>query len=337
MITLKNAHLSEPDLAWLSVAEKHAPLDALSAEIYRLPLAEFRKVPYKPGPLPSNAPQPDKDLSIRSDTVTVRDGTTIGLRIYEPVTQANTKGNTRKLLFYNVHGGGWTVGTPETEEAQNRFVAARNGAVVVSVDYRLAPEFPFPTAIHDSMDGLQWCIEHADALGIDTDRIVLGGGSAGANIVAAMTLLLRDDAPLKGSFTVIGQLLNIPVTCHPSHFPSTKYELQSYKQNKDVPLVGADRMHIYWNNYIPAANAGNPLASPLLAPSLTNLPPALVQVAGMDPLRDEGLAYAGALQASGVSTTLKVYPGMPHAFYVYPDLAPSRQYFDTVVEWIASL
>ncbi|CAK7232066.1 hypothetical protein SCUCBS95973_008136 [Sporothrix curviconia] len=333
MAASRYAHLSAPDPAWLSVAEKHAPLDALAAEVYRLPLAEFRKVPYRPSPLPSNVPQPDTDITIRTDSATARDGASIGLRIYAPVGEAKEK----RPLFYNIHGGGWAVGTTETEEAQNRFVAARNGAVVVSVDYRLAPEHPFPTAIHDSMDGLQWCLEHASELGVDTDRIVLGGGSAGANIVAAMTLLLRDDAPLKGQFIVIGQVLNIPVTCHPSHSPSAKYELLSYEQNKHVPLVDAERMHIYWNHYIPAAEAGSLLASPLLASSLANLPPALVQVAGMDPLRDGGLAYAEALKSAGVATTLKIYPGMPHAFYVYPDLEPSQQYFDTVVEWIASL
>ncbi|CAK7205367.1 hypothetical protein SEUCBS139899_008137 [Sporothrix eucalyptigena] len=329
----KYAHLSDPAPAWLSVAEKHAPLDTLSSEVYRLPLVEFRKVPYKASPLPSNAPQTDKDLCIRTNTVTVRDGTSISLRIYEPLEKKEGR-----LLFFNVHGGGWMVGTPETEEAQNRFIAMRNDAVVVAVDYRLAPEQPFPHAIHDSLDALLWCVEHVSDLGIDPSKIVLGGGSAGANIVAALTLLLRDDLSLlNNNATVIGQVLNIPVTCHPNHFPTDKYELHSYEQNKNTPLVDAARMHLYWNNYISAADAGNPLTSPLLAATHTNLPPALVQVAGLDPLRDEGLAYAEALKNSGVATDLRVYPGLPHAFYVYPDLEPSQQYFDAVTEWIAGL
>lgn len=131
--TPRYAHLSEPDPAWLEVAEAHAPLDELAAKMYSLPLNEFRKVPYKPGPLPANAPQPGRDVNIRTGEVVVRDGHKIGIRIYEPPVRRNDR-----LLFFNVHGGGWTVGTPETEEAQNRFIAAGNDAVVVSVDYRLS-------------------------------------------------------------------------------------------------------------------------------------------------------------------------------------------------------
>ncbi|KAL1888132.1 hypothetical protein Sste5346_009742 [Sporothrix stenoceras] len=321
-------HLSEPDPAWLAVAEAHAPLDALAAKMYSLPISEFRKVPYKPGPLPDNVPKPGIDITIRTDKVLVRDGTSIGVRIYEPLQRHDGQ-----TLFFNVHGGGWTVGTPETEEAQNRMVAAGTDCVVVSVDYRLAPEFPFPYAVHDSMDALLWCIDQAVDLGIDPHKIVLGGGSAGANICAALSLICRDTG-IQG--TIIGQVLNIPVTCHPAHFPADQYEYRSYEQNKEVPLVDAARMHLYWYFYVPnpEIDGSNPLVSPLLAESLANLPPALVQVAGMDPLRDEGLAFAQALEKSGVNTTVKIYPGMPHAFYVYPNLTPSADYFETTVQWI---
>lgn len=163
--TAEYAHLSEPDAAWLAVAEAHAPLDALASKMYSLPIAEFRKVPYKPGPLPDNIPQPGVNINIRTDTVVVRDGASIGVRIYEPL-----KRHSGHPLFFNVHGGGWTVGTPETEEAQNRLVAAGTDAVVVSVDYRLAPEYPFPYAVHDSMDALLWVCTPACKIDIVRDH-----------------------------------------------------------------------------------------------------------------------------------------------------------------------
>lgn len=266
----KYAHLSEPDPAWLSVAEKQAEADKLIAEMYRLPIAEFRKLPYRKTVLPSNVPLPDKDLTIRTDTFTARDGVTIGIRIYEPLDK-----KIGHPLFLNVHGGGWTVGGPDAEEPQNRFIAVENKAVVVSVDYRLAPEHPFPTPLHDNMDALQWCVEHAADLGIDVSKILVGGGSAGANLVAAMTLLCRDNGiPGLPGGVLCGQILNIPVTCHPDHFPAGRYEYHSFEQNQNAPIITSERMHLFWNYYIPSEDAADPLASPLLASSLANLPAA---------------------------------------------------------------
>ncbi|KAJ9145078.1 Lipase esterase family protein [Pleurostoma richardsiae] len=317
-------HLTTMDPEWAEIAPKHAPIDELANKLYRLPIEEFRKVPYKAPPLPGDAPVAGRDLLIRTTEVAVKDGYKVGIRIYEPIQLG--KGH---VLFFNVHGGGWTVGTPETEEVQNRLVAVKNRAVVVSVDYRRAPEFPFPYALNDSLDVLLWCKENAESLGVDPNKIIVGGGSAGANVSTVLAHIARDE----GISGIIGQVLNIPVTCHPDHFPLSKYEYESYEQNAHSPLVTAERMRLFWNNYLPRAEA-DPRASPLLATSLAGLPPALVQVAGMDPLRDEGLAYTEALRADGVDVTLKVYPGMPHAFYVYPELKSSVEYFQAIVDWI---
>ncbi|KAH8714616.1 lipase esterase family protein [Ilyonectria robusta] len=318
------AHLSQAHPEWNKVASKQRELEPLAQRLYSLPLEEFRKVPYRPPPLPANAPVPGIDIIIREDEVIVRDGAKVKVRMYEPVHLSS-----RHLLFFNIHGGGWTTGSPETEEAQNRLIAANCSAVVCSVDYRRAPEFPFPYALNDSVDALKWCKQHAGRLGINPEKIIVGGGSAGANVCAAVAQISSHE----GITGIIGQILNIPVTCHPDHFPKSKYEYSSYVQNANSPIVSASMMRIFWKNYLPRAHP-DPRTSPLLAPSFKGLPPALVQVAGMDPLRDEGLAYAEAMKAEGVNITLKIYPGMPHAFYVYPDLEPSVEYFEAMVDWI---
>ncbi|KAK9777149.1 putative Lipase esterase family protein [Seiridium cardinale] len=292
---------------WARVAPEHEKIERVIETLYSLPIAEFRKVPYRPPPMSTDVPIPGRDISIREAKVPVRDGHDISIRIYEPLNLGQNH-----MLFFNIHGGGWTVGSPETEEAQNRLIAARNEAVVVSVDYRKykilvatspaypsltlfrAPEYPFPYALNDCYDVLLWCISSSESLGVEKDSIILGGGSAGANIVAALAQIVRDE----GINGIIGQVLNIPVTCHPDHFPRSEYEYGSYTQNANAPIVNAARMRLYWSYYLPSG-AADPRASPLLASSLAGLPPALIQVAGMDPLRDEGLAYAQALKDSG--------------------------------------
>ncbi|KAH8648237.1 lipase esterase family protein [Ilyonectria robusta] len=321
------AHLSNPDPSWQKVAAKQQSLEKLADGLYCLPMTEFRKVAYGPPPLPANAPVIGTDITVEQAEISVRDGARIGLRVYRPIEDGSNR-----LLFFNIHGGaGWTFGTPDAEEAQNRLVAAKNKAVVVSVDYRRAPEHPFPYALHDAQDAFFWCKENCQSLDIDPEKIMIGGGSAGAN-AAVLAHMARDE----GTTGIIGQILNIPVTCHPDHFPASKHKYHSFEQNAHAPIVNASHMRMFWHNYLPKADS-NPLVSPLLAQSFAGLPPALVQVAGMDPLRDEGLAYVQKLKAGGVDVTVKIYEGLPHAFYIYPDLPPSGQYFQTMVDWIEHL
>ncbi|PMD33045.1 lipase esterase family protein [Hyaloscypha variabilis F] len=320
-------HLSETNPAWESVASKQSEIDKISGKLLALPIEEFRKITYRPPPLPEDVPTPGKDLNITHCEVSVKDGTKISIRIYKPLDPPDAA-----LLFFNVHGGGWVVGTPETEEAQNRLIAVKCNAIVVSVDYRKAPEFPYPYALNDSYDVFLWCKSNAAFLGCNPDKIIVGGGSAGANISAAIAQRARDE----GVHGIIGQVLNIPVMCYPAHFPVAKYEYRSYEQNKDSAIVDAARMHWFWSQYLPNAEA-DPYASPLLASSLRGLPPTLVQVAGKDPLRDEGMAYAEELKTCRVPVTLKVYTGMPHAFYIHPQLQDSIDYLQTMVDWIRQL
>ncbi|KIV81006.1 hypothetical protein PV11_08460 [Exophiala sideris] len=281
--------------SWGSVATSQRQVDEISKNALQLPIAELRAFGYRPPPLPRDAPVSGKDIEKSSLDIVVRDGTEIRLAIYKPIGAVSNA-----LLFFNIHGGGWVLGQPETEEAQNRMIALKNKAVVVSVDYRKAPEYPYPTPLNDCYDAFHWCVRNARSLGANPQYILVGGGSAGANLSTVLVLKARAE----NVTGILGQVLNIPVTCHPKHFPTRKYHYHSYTQNANAPIVDAWKMNWFWNQYLSACDedvASDPSVSPLLASTkaLTELPPTLIQVAGMDPLRDEGLAYGEALKASG--------------------------------------
>jgi len=135
---------------------------------------------------------------------------------------------------------------------------------------------------------------------------------------------------------IVGQVLNIPVTCHPKHFPKDKYEYTSYEQNKNASVIDGPRMLWFWDQYLPNAEP-EVYASPLLRKSLKGLPPAIIQIAGSDPLRDEAFAYAEALKKAGVDVTLKVYGGLPHGFYMFPHLKQTVEYYQSVVDWVSKI
>lgn len=152
---------------------------------------------------------------------------------------------------------------------------------------------------------------------------------------AVLSMMARD----KGVSGIIGQILNFPVTCHPKHQKdlSDKYELGSYIQNHDASVVSATRMELFWDAYDPDANP-EPYHSPLLAKSLRGLPPALVQCAGLDPLRDEGIAYAEALKAAGVDVELCTYAGLPHCFSsMLFDIPQSKDYYKRIEAFLDKL
>ncbi|KAI9811857.1 MAG: hypothetical protein M1827_005208 [Pycnora praestabilis] len=320
----KYAHYSEldPDFAPLK-----AECDKQFDQLWSLPFDQFCQGWLDAPPaLPADAPF---NLDITHQMVPVRDGSKVEIRLYKPPTW---KKDGKHLLHYVAHGGGWVVGNHNVEEGLNRMVCQKNNAVVVSVDYRMAPKFKFPYAVNDCFDVLKWCQENASELGINPETIVTGGGSAGGNLSAVTAMKARDE----GLTGIIGQLLNIPVTCHPKHFPSDKYEYTSYKQNADASIIDAPKMLWFWDQYLPNAEP-EVYASPLLAKSLKGLPPALVQIAGLDPLRDEGIAYADALKEAGVAVELKIYKGLPHGFYMFPQLKASAEYWQNVVAWIKEL
>ncbi|KAL5338156.1 alpha/beta hydrolase fold-domain-containing protein [Aspergillus crustosus] len=318
--TYKYAHYAIPDPDF----DKYKDDESLSPLLSEISVSEIRaNVSGKPLFFPYERSEV-ASVEISHQHITIRDGAEIELRIYK-----NREIEESAILFFVAHGGGWVLGDHDTEEAMNRLVAKRTSSVVVSVNYRLAPEYPFPYAINDSWDALQWCRNNAHSLGVDANRVIVGGSSSGGNIAAALALKDRDD----GIGAVFGQVLNIPDICHPAHFPTDKYEYYSPEQNKDAPILTTKAAHWLWDLYCPDDGA-NPYASPLLAESHEELSPALVQVAGRDPIRDDGLAYSEALKAAGVPVKTKVYPGLPHAFHLFPELEDTTVYYDTVVNWI---
>ncbi|KAF9886577.1 hypothetical protein FE257_011349 [Aspergillus nanangensis] len=277
---------------------------------------------------------PTEGFEITHRMISISDGASIELRIYRPTIAAHGQDNSRRPLLFVAHGGGWVVGDHESEGPMSRLICVKNQAVVVSVLFRRAPESQFPIPFNDVYDAYKWTVNHADELGFNPRMIILGGSSAGANLVAGLALKLREEKALTG--VVVGQLLNIPVLCHPDFFPHEKHELCSYDQNAQSPTVNGERMRWFWDQYYPHPTASM-FASPLLARNFEGLPATLIQVAGMDPLRDEGLAYAEELKSAGIPVDVRIYPGVPHGFTFASQLDFTTQYFQTMVSWTSKI
>ena len=204
------------------------------------------------------------------------------------------------------HGGGWVIGDLVTADCQSREVCRGASVVVVSVDYRLAPEHRFPAAAEDCYRATAWAKQHAARFDGDASRLAVVGDSAGGNLAAVVALMARDRKGPELAF----QLLVYPVT------DGVNFDTASYRENGDGYLLTADSMRWFWNHYAPEAEQRqSPYASPLLADDLSKLPPALVMTAEFDPLRDEGEAYAQRLCAAGVGCDQVRYDGFIHGFF----------------------
>ena len=226
-------------------------------------------------------------------------GGDLRLRIYRPPGD----GPFPLLAFF--HGSGFVLCSLDTHDGMCRNLCAGAGCVVVSVDYRLAPEHKYPAGLDDCVFATRWIADHAGELEGDAQRLVVGGDSAGGNLAAAAALRLRDE----GGPPLVGQLLIYPVTDY--HTPGTA----SYRENAEGYGLTRDTMVWFWDHYLTdAAQAADPYVSPLRAANLAKLPPALVQTAEYDPLRDEGDAYAAKLHAAGTPATLSRWDGMNHGF-----------------------
>ena len=222
----------------------------------------------------------------------------VPVRIYWPSNEPELP----VLVFY--HGGGWVLGTLDQMDRPCRNLAAGSGAVVVSVDYRLAPEHKFPAPLEDAFTAARYVAGHADEFGVDAQRLAVGGDSAGGNLAAAVCLLARE----RGGPRIAFQLLIYPAVDSGDQSPSVDQFADGY-------LLTRGGLHWFWQHYLrTAADGRNPLASPLLA-DVRGLPPALVITAGCDPLRDQGEAYAAKLRAAGVKVELARYEETIHAFF----------------------
>jgi acetyl esterase len=208
------------------------------------------------------------------------------------------------ILVY-FHGGGWVCGGIEYVDPPLRSIANRAKCGIVSVDYRLAPEHPFPAAPEDAYAATSWVAAHARALGFDPGRMAVGGDSAGGNLATGVALMARDRR---------GPLLKLQVLVYPA--TNHDFTTASYRDNATGYLLTADSMRWYWSHYLgeETRNGGHPYASPLRA-NAVGLPPALVVTAEYDPLRDEGEAYARHMQEAGVDVVLRRYDGLVHGFF----------------------
>ncbi|WP_331973930.1 alpha/beta hydrolase [Actinophytocola sp.] len=221
------------------------------------------------------------------------------VRIYRP----DRDGPLGTLVYF--FGGGWTLGSIDTSDGVCRALANAAGCQVVTPGYRLAPEHPFPAAVHDCHAAVRWVAANAAELGVDPDRIAVGGDSAGGNLAAVVSLLARD----RGGPALAAQLLIYPNTCYHA-------DTDSLRANDDRWMFNHHSVDWYWRNYLSTPDQGrDPLVSPLLASDHTGLPPALVITAEYDPLRDEGERYAALLREAGVPVELTRYDGMAHGFF----------------------
>ena len=260
--------------------------------LHELP-PEIVRAGYRAQRTAQNANTTPKDVASRDLIVAGH----IPARLYIP--EADTAPS--PLLVY-FHGGGWTIGDLETHDAHCRRLASFSGARLLAVDYRLAPEHPFPAGHDDALAATRWAFDHADEIGADRARIGVGGASAGGNLAASVALDLKGEAACPLKF----QLLLYPAT-GPETLPKSRHE-------RDGPLLTKAAMD--WFERCLAA-LGHPhahRATPARASDLSGLPPALVVTAGHDPLEDEGRDYAVALKRAGVAVTHRDYPDLIHDF-----------------------
>ncbi len=237
----------------------------------------------------------------------------IPVRVYSPSATPKAE---PALVYY--HGGGWVIGNPDTHDEVCRALAETAECVVVSVDYRLAPEHRFPAAVDDALAAFRWVRDHADELGIDARRIALGGDSAGGNLSAVVAQLTKGDA-IPPCF----QMLVYPVV-------DLRCDSGSYDSFAEGFFLTRDAMHWFRDKYLDnEAQREDPRASPLLSDDVSGVAPAFIATAGFDPLRDEGRAYAEKLAAAGVVVSHRCYEGAIHGCLSLAGvLAPGRAMLD---------
>ncbi len=253
-------------------------------------------------------------LTIKADVTSVEEQSVSGpagdipIRVYTP-----TSGTAPRPVLVWFHGGGFVIGDLDTTDGVARGLASRSGALVISVEYRLAPEAPFPAAVDDAVEATRWVSEHAAELGGDPGRLAVGGHSAGANLAAVVSQL----AKAMGGPTIGLQLLACPAV-------DAATERPSMEENGEGYFLTAATMRWFIAHYLGGSDTGadNPRVSPLRSSDLSGLPPAVVVTAEHDPLRDEGNAYAVALRDAGVPVDHHCYDGEIHDFYTLEGVLP---------------
>jgi len=249
-------------------------------------------------------PGPKAEVSDHQVPVT---GGSVLARLYRPLPLGAASATVPVLVWF--HGGGFTLGSVAESDSDCRHLADKARCAVLSVDYRLAPEFKYPTALHDCAAALRWVYEKAAELGLDSDRVAVGGDSAGGALAASTCLYARDHGERVPSF----QLLIYPIT------DISSFSTASYEQNAEGYYLTRQAMQWFAEQYAAEQERRNGYVSPLQAESLRDLPPAFIMTAEYDPLRDEGELYAKQLTEAGVHVEVKRYDGMIHGFFSMHD------------------
>lgn len=286
----------DPDAAFVFKAFQDAGRPAYET----LSPAEAREY-YRQARLVTN-PEPPQLRSVEPLTIPAPHGA-IPARIYTPASLRQSNGQAPCLIFF--HGGGWVIGDLDTHDVVCRKLADEGQLIVISVDYRLAPEHKFPAAVDDALAATAWIADLAEKLGIDAARLLVGGDSAGGNLAAVVALSARDG---RGP-TISGQVLIYPAT----DFAMTH---RSHREPETSILLTHSVIRWFSAHYLKEAADGDDWrASPARAKNLSGLPPTFVLTAGADPLRDEGEEYAMRLKDAGVDVTFRTFPGQFHGFF----------------------
>lgn len=271
-------------------AANRPPMESLTPQQGRLAFRAMREAMKQPVP----------EMAQVRDLAASGPAGTIALRLYR--SKGASAQNAPCLIFF--HGGGWVVGDLETHDNLCRSLADAFGGVTIAVDYRLAPEHKFPAAAEDAFAAVQWIAANADALGVSASKLAVGGDSAGGNLAAVAALM----AARAGAPDLRAQVLIYPAV-------DMRLNYDSYNRVGDGYTLTAASMLWFRDHYLNnAAEQTDWRASPLMANNLAATPPALIVTAGLDPLCDEGEAYANALKQAGVATQFRCYSGQMHGF-----------------------
>jgi acetyl esterase len=285
----------------------HRPIESL--DLSEIQAGRGRTYPARP-PFSWVTGPVDRRVGITYGTAPARDGYEIPLRVYRPRAVRDAETDVPVILYF--HGGGWVQGNVVMYDPLCTHLAQQVRAVVVSVDYRLAPEFKAPTAAYDCIDATRWVAGHDEVLRADTSRLAVAGDSAGGNLAAAVALTARD----AGGPRISHQALIYPGLDLTLSSPSID-------EHAHAPVLTRANIVAFRRHYLPdGADPRDPVLSPLFG-DLAGLPPALVQTADLDPLRDDGLRYAEALRAAGVAARATNYVGLPHGFASFPGVVPT--------------
>lgn len=248
-------------------------------------------------------------VRVQDMMVPTEHGDKLRIRIYRPVETQHSL--SPAILFF--HGGGFALGSIESHDCVVAELALAASAVAISVDYRLAPEDPFPAAFEDAYAVWRYAVSKAELFGIDPARTIVAGDSAGAALASAVCLKARDLCRRMPA----GQLLIYPVL-------TATADLPSYEEQADAPLLSSDSLAYFWRLYTEAGkHAGNPLAAPLMAGDFSGLPPAYIATAHYDPCRDDGAVYAQCLDQAGVSVEYRCAARLPHGYLRARAISPA--------------